>query len=530
MLVAASLITSFFRPAGRTGDLALLAAVFWFAPFWAGWSDGTALVRSLGTLTAGFAFPLLLHIVLAYPSGRLRSRSAGALVAAVYVEAALSAVGKAVVRDPFFDPNCWNNCLDNVFLVHSVPRWARGIEAVDLWFTAAAAGALAAMCISRLITSSPPARRGLWPVLAGGIVLASATIAHAVALRRTPLENPSDRTFKTIFLVGCAAVILIALGLVWTVFRARMQLRSVARVIAELGEAPPSGSLESALAVAIGDPELRIAYWLPASRRYVDSRGHPVDEPTVSRGRDVTPFDRDGRRVALVAHRAATVDLELETGAAVQLALENERLQAEVLAQLHDLRESRARIVETADAERRRLERDLHDGAQQQLLALSYELRVARAGAEAEGDAEAASLLTAASQEAQDALVELRDLAHGIYPAILGEAGLGPALATLADSAVIPIEIGETAPGRYAAPVEATAYLVVTEAIEDAARRGASFATVSAVRDDERLVIEVADDGSVRASALVHVADRVGAVGGRLEVEATILRAEIPCA
>jgi glucose-6-phosphate-specific signal transduction histidine kinase len=95
---------------------------------------------------------------------------------------------------------------------------------------------------------------------------------------------------------------------------------------------------------------------------------------------------------------------------------------------------------------------------------------------------------------------------------------------------VIPIEIGETAPGRYAAPVEATAYLVVTEAIEDAARRGASFATVSAVRDDERLVIEVADDGSVRASALVHVADRVGAVGGRLEVEATILRAEIPCA
>ena len=529
MLIAAGLVTSLFRPAGPSGDLALLAAFFWFAPFWAGWWGGPAVIRSLGTLTAGFAFPLLLHLVLAYPSGRLHSKGARTLVAALYLEAVLSAVGRALVRDPFFDPNCWNDCLDNVFLVRSVPRIARGIEAMDIWFAVAAGVALAAMCIWRLITASSPARRGLWPVLAGGIGVAAATIAHSVALRRMPLENPRDRTFQSIFLVGCAAVMIIALGLVWAVLRARIQRRSVARVVAELGEAPPSGSLESALAGAIGDPELRIAYWLPASQRYVDSRGHVVAEPTASRGRAVTPFARDGRRVALVAHHAATVDLELETGAAVRLALENERLQAEVLAQLHDLRESRARIVETGDVERRRLERDLHDGAQQRLLALSYELRVARAGAEADGEVETASLLADATHEAQAALVELRDLAHGIYPAILGEAGLGPALATLADSAVLPIEIGETACGRYAAPVEATAYLLVAEAIEDAARRGASFAAVRTVRDDGRLVIEVADDGTVRASAMIHVADHVGAVGGRLEVEATTVRAEIPC-
>jgi signal transduction histidine kinase len=247
-------------------------------------------------------------------------------------------------------------------------------------------------------------------------------------------------------------------------------------------------------------------------------------------GRAVTPLVRGGRRVALIAHAAAFAELEREIGAAVRLALENERLQAEVLAQLHDLRVSRTRIVETGDAERRRLERDLHDGAQQRLLALSYDLRVARAAAEAEGDVETASLLTDATADAQAAVGELRELAHGIHPAILTEAGLGPALATLADAAPLAVEIGETTGERYPAAVETAAYLVVAEAIDDAARRGASYAAVRAPRQVERLVVEVDDDGSERTSTMIHLSDRVGAVGGRLEVEPTALRAEIPCA
>jgi signal transduction histidine kinase len=332
------------------------------------------------------------------------------------------------------------------------------------------------------------------------------------------------------FVLGCAAVVVVALGLPWGLLHARIQRRSVARIVAELGEAPPPGSLESALARAIGDPELRIAYWLPASRRYVDSRGIPVGEPVASSGRAVTPLVRDGRRVAVVEHAAGVAELEREIGAAVRLALENERLQAEVLAQLHDLRESRTRIVATGDAERRRLERDLHDGAQQRLLALSYDLRVARAAAEGEGDAETGSLLAVATGEALAALVELRELAHGIHPAILTEAGLGPALATLADEAPIAVAIGETAGDRFASPVETTAYFVVAEAIDDAARRDARYAAVSAPRDEERLVVTVEDDGSERNSTMIQLADRVGAVGGRLVLEATTLRAEIPCA
>ena len=529
-LVAAGLVVSFARPARRIGDLALLAGFVWFAPFWAGWKGGPPFVLSLGTLAAGFAFPLLLHLVLAYPSGRLRSKGMRALVVVVYLEAALSALGRALFRDPFFDPNCWNNCTDNVFLARSLPRVARAIQEADLWFAAAAAAALATVCIWRLAAASAPARGMLWPVLSGGIALAVATIAHSVALDRMPLEDPSDRAFLSIFVAGCVAVIVLALGLPWAVLRARVQRRSVARIVAELGEAPPAGSLEPALARAIGDPELRIAYWLPASRRYVDGGGRPVGEPLAGSGRAVTPLVRDGRRVALVAHAAGVAELEHEIGAAVRLALENERLQAEVLAQMHDLRESRTRIVETGDAERRRLERDLHDGAQQSLLALSYDLRLARAGAEAEGDVSTASRLAEATSEAQAALGELRELAEGIHPAILTEAGLRAALATIADAAPLAVEIGETAGERYPAPVETAAYLVVAEAIDDAARRGASYAVVSAPLHDERLLVKVEDDGSDRTSSMIHLADRVGAIGGVLEVEGTTLRAEIPCA
>ena len=135
--------------------------------------------------------------------------------------------------------------------------------------------------------------------------------------------------------------------------------------------------------------------------------------------------------MALVIHDAALSgarELEREIGAAARLAVDNERLRAEVLAQLEDLRASRARIVEAGDSARRRIERDLHDGAQQRLLTLSYELRLARADAEADGDEALAPLLAVDGEEVQAALAELRDLAHGIYPAILTEAGLGPAL------------------------------------------------------------------------------------------------------
>ena len=528
-LLAAGLVMSVARLSGRIADLALLASVAWFAPFWAGWKGGPPLVVSVGTLATGLAFPLLVHVVMAYPTGRLRSSGAQAFVLVVYLEAALSALGRALFRDPFFDPNCWDNCTDNVFLVRSFPRVARGIQNADLWFTAVAAAALAALCAYRLVAASPAARRTVAPVLSGGIVLAAATIAHSVALARRPLEDPSDAASLSIFVVGCGGVILIALGLPWGLLLTRIQRRSVARIVSELGDAPSPGSLESALAKAMGDPDLRIAYWLSSSGSYVDARGRPVEIPVGGPGRAVTPLERDGMRVALVDHAAAIGELERELGSAVRLALENERLQAGVLAQLHDLRESRMRIVETGDDERRRLERDLHDGAQQRLLALSYELRLAGSAAATDGDTETASVLEDATAQAQIALGELRDLAHGIHPAILTEAGLGPALVSLAEASPFPIEIGGLVEERYPSSVEATAYQVVAEAIDDAAQRGGTHAIVGVTRERDWLVVSVEDDGGTRTSEPIRLADRVGAVGGRLDVGAASLRADIPC-
>lgn len=529
-LILAGLVVSMRSSMSRVGYLALVAGFAWFAPFWVGWTGGPPLVRSLGMVVAGFVLPVLFHLVLAYPSGRLQSKLARALVATLYLESVLSSVGRALFRDPYFDlRGCWDNCEDNVFLVRSLPRLARTIQTADVWFAAVAGGALMAFCAWRLLAATGPARRALWPSSAAGVLLGAAAAAHSIALSHA-LEDPDDPTFISIFIIQCAAVGLLAGSLLWGSLRARVQRRSVARIVAGLGEAPAPGFLESALGRAVGDPALRMAYWLPDSGRYVDPLGRPVAEPTAAPGRATTALVRDGREVGMVTHAASVSELEREIGAAVRLALDNERLQAEILTQLIDLRTSRSRIVETGDSERRRLERDLHDGAQQRLLALSFDLRLAAAAAQADGEAETASLLAEATKEAQAALGELRELARGIYPAILTEAGLASAIATLADGALLPVEIAQMNEERYPAPVETAVYLVVAEAIDDAAARGASYVSLGLLREGDRLVVTVEDDGSERTSSMIHLADRVGALGGSLDLEPTNVRAEVPCA
>jgi signal transduction histidine kinase len=220
-------------------------------------------------------------------------------------------------------------------------------------------------------------------------------------------------------------------------------------------------------------------------------------------------------------------ELEREIGAAARLAVDNERLRAEVLTQLEDLRASRARIVEAGDSARQRIERDLHDGAQQRLLTVSYELRLARAAADAGGDAELATILASGCTEVQAALVELRELAHGIYPVILTEAGLGPALETLSDETPLAVEVAEVPGERLPPAVERAAYLVVAATIDAAAREGADHLAMSMRREGGELLVSV---GPVASEPPVHLADRVGALGGRIRVEDGTLRAEIPCA
>ena len=529
-LVAAGLVICLGPRPRRNGDLALLAGFTWFAPVWAAWQNGPPLFPSLAAVLGGFTFPLIVHLVLAYPDGRASSAPARALIAAAYAEALLAAAVLALFRDPYFDPGCLANCNVNAFLVRPLPSLARAAGIADRWFAATAAAGLIAICAARLAAGSRPARRRLMPVAVPAIMFAAAVAARAIALLRTTVEDPFNAALFTIFAVASAAIIFLATGLISGVARARAERRAITRIAVNLDEAPSPGSLPTALAEALHDPDLRIAYWLPGAQRYIDASGHAVPEPAAKPRGTVTRLMRNGRTVAAVSHAGAAPVLDRHMGPAIALGLENERLQAELLAQLEELRASRARIVENADAERRTLERDLHDGAQQRLLALSYDIRLARAGAEADNDTAAVMALATAMEQTGAALEELRELAHGIYPAVLAEAGLAPALATLADTAPLPVQILQADDRRYPAPVEAAAYFTVAEAIDDAARRGADGAAVTVTHQGGQLVVTVEDNGTGRNAPMVMLADRVGALGGSLDIMETVCRAEIPCA
>jgi signal transduction histidine kinase len=312
---------------------------------------------------------------------------------------------------------------------------------------------------------------------------------------------------------------------------------AVNELVARLGAG--SGDLQVALADALRDPSLALAYWLPERGEWVDARGETVALPDdASR---CTPVERDGRTIAMLVHDpslAEEPELVHAVGGAAALALENERLTAELRATVSELRASRARIVESADAARRKIERDLHDGAQQRLVALALSLRLARSRV-ADDPAAAGELLDGASQNLDEAIRELRELARGIHPAVLSDRGLGSALEALAQRMPLPIEIAGVPAERLPAPVEAAAYFVVAEALTNVARYAdASHASVDVHCSDRTLIVTVSDDGiggadPANGSGLNGLSDRIAALDGRLEVSSppgrgTTVRAVIP--
>lgn len=516
----------------RLGVLALAAAVAWCAPDWAGWSSGPALARAFGASAAPFLLPIVLQLVLTLPSGRFRTRGARATVACAYVAAACAGPGAALVRDPVVAAYCWPNCTGNALLVHSDKGLADFLSA--FWLrTAFVIGALiASAALLRIVRASPTGRRGLWPALAPAVVFGAAVAAYALALHHDPAEDPAASGFATLFLLRALSLAALAAGLAWSLTRVARSRVAVMRLSRDLGDSPAPGALREALGAALGDPRLEVVYPL-ADGRFVDGRGRGTQPPSRAAGRAITPITRGGQQVVLVGHDAALLEgpaLERELGAAARVAVENERLQAEVLAQLDDLRASRTRIVVAGDAARRQLERDLHDGAQQRLVALSYDLRLARSSAATDGDDDLVSDLDTAIAQTQGALAELRELAQGIYPAILAEAGLAVALHAVAESARLPLELRLVTTERFDAAVEAAAYVTVTDAIADAVARGASYLAGRVEREEGQLVVELEDDGSERPGPLSHAADRIGALAGHLETGPSQLRAEIPCA
>ena len=529
--VASGLVASERRPENAIGKAMVATGFVWFVHelVWTTdplpWTLGQLLES---TYLLGFGF-----LLVSFPDGRLHTAAerwvlgvAVLIVGPLQIAWLLLGYGDA--------RGC--ACPENVLRIADAPGASEAIVHLQQVLGAALAVATIAVVARRWRAASPSRRLAIAPVLVTGAIAFALIIPWTL---NDALDEPLDEWPDVAVQLALAAVpVAFLVGLL----RTRLARGAVADLLVELGGPVAPGALRGALARALRDPTLDVAYWLADGERFVDADGRPVSLPD-GRDRAVTEVQREGRRIAALVHDPALADepeLVASAGAAAALALENERLQAKLRARLEELRASRARIVEAAQQERRRIERDLHDGTQQRLVSIAMTLGLADSRLDRDPPA-ARSLLDEARASLTDALRELRELSQGIHPGILNERGLRAALEELAYSARLPLELEVALSQRLPDRVEAAAYYVVSEALTNIAKyAGASAVRIRVQRTDGRAVVEVADDGvggadNARGTGLRGLADRVDALGGRLHVESppgrgTVVHAEIPCA
>ena len=518
------------RPEVWTGALMIAAGFCMFAGSLANFDS--AVPFTIGLVVASVGAAVICHLVLSFPDGRLHSGLERVVVAGAYVVT----IPLQVVMLMFmgFEHVTGCPCPSNLLFVRDDMSLHGAIMSTQRILGIVLAVAAGAIVLRRWQRASAPLRRALAPILLTGgmtILLLLGTLLAA---------QVSTSAWATVSAAERVATALVPLAYLVGLFRARLGRVAVSDLVMELDQAPEPGRLRDSLARALHDPSLELAYWVPEAEAYVGIDGRPV-EPVASRGRMVTMLERHGRRVAAVVHDTALAEdpaLLNAVSAAAGLALENERLLAELRAQLEQLRESRARIVEAGDTERRRLERNLHDGAQQRLVSLALALGLAESKVEQEPGT-AVTLLQAAREELTMALSELRELARGIHPAVLTERGLTYALTGLVERAPVEVALDVNLDRRPPPAIEAAAYYVVAEALANVAKYAqATTATVSVRTERERLRVEVGDDGiggadASAGSGLRGLDDRVQAVGGSLRVtsrpdEGTRILAELP--
>jgi signal transduction histidine kinase len=484
-------------------------------------------------------YALVPHSALAYPFGAVRDRAERALVKVAYAVVLALPVAILLFHAPGqpltgFD----RSSRESLIMITGDADVVEALQkALVVIFYLVLGSCFIALLVRRLVTSPPRMRRILAPLLLAAVAIALRAIFEGVT---TFVDQPL--AYDYLFWWQIAAFIALPLALLAGLLRARLARASVGDLVLELERTPPSG-MRDALARALGDPTLELAFWLPAQRTYVDSAGNAFVLPADDSRRVVTRLEHDGEPLAAIVHDPSLQEeprLVQGAGAAAHLALENARLQAETRAQLLQVQESRARIVAASDEARRRIERDLHDGAQQRLVALALELRTAQRRLGGRTDPEVDLLLATASSELQEAVTELRELARGVHPAILTEEGLAAAVESLAGRTPTPVSL-DVCEERLPPPVEATAYFVVCEALTNVTKHAeAASARISARRRNGTLVVEVEDDGVGGAridgsSGLRGLIDRVEALGGHVTIESprgvgTKIEAEIPCA
>jgi signal transduction histidine kinase len=475
---------------------------------------------------------LLYHMLLAFPAGTLRSGLERALVVTTYFSAWIVHPVQVLFQDP-----TRLGLPENPLLIEGHAALSADLSRARYWLALALLGALGFILIRRWVTAASSQRRGLAPVLvSGGLVMALLAVWYAALLAEVD-QDVVQRLEDARYVVLCTVPFAFLAGLL----RSRVAgATAVSEVVARLGDPTlRRAGLGPALSDALEGTSLQLAYLHPDGG-YYDETHRRVAIPPNAVDRVAIPLDASERPVAMLTYDASREDerdLVRAVSAAATLTLENEHLATELRAKVEEVTASRARIVESGDAARRRLQRDLHDGAQQRLVSLAIRLRLL--ATRVDGDPETAGELDAARGELDQALEELRELARGLHPSVLTDRGLAVALHALAERAPVPVELQVADGGRLPRGVESASYFVVAEALTNVAKYArATRARVEVARVDGQLTIEVTDDGvggadPARGSGLRGLFDRISALEGTLEVDSppgggTAIRAAIP--
>ena len=523
-LLSAGLLMAAAVATWRTGALfpMLLAgtSLAWLASEWNNPAAGAAFTPGL-VLYAAWP-PLMAAAALrGLDEQRLDRPGAALLLVAFGTGVGVLGLASALVFDPVAQ-GC-TDCPTNVLRVADAPGLGHALGQTGLALSAAWTATFAVLALTRIALASPARRRWSAPVLvpaAAAVVLWGADAAHSVQ-RGFVSNDPTDRALR---LAEAGALILVAAGVALARLRAARTRNALARLVLDIGAAPKPGEVRAWLADRLEDPTLTLLYHLEDGV-WIDAEGTatalaPPDD------REATRVRVAGQDVFAVVHRRGLLDdptLLSELVSIASLALEHDRLHAVCQARLEQLRASRSRIVAEADSQRRQLERDLHDGAQQRLVALALTIRLARRRI-AVGDQELDARLAAAEAGVRAAVVALRDVAHGLFPTVLAEEGLAAALDELSEQ--VPRLVPRALPaGRFPGEVESAAYFATLESL----RQTELQVVVDAVAENGRLRV-VIGMGLHSPGTMLQIQDRVGAVGGTAVVCDGQLRLEMPCA
>jgi signal transduction histidine kinase len=504
------------------------------------------LLHSVGVLTDIVAFTVGYYVIFMFPEERLRGLLEKVLLAGVIL-----VVDVPFLMWFFFSPvvaggaplaQCNASCPRNALMIADKPTVADGFGSTETDMSVVLAAAIVAGLCYRLIRASRPRRRALLPVYVPAFML---TVPWGIFwLVQTGLFALSPDTVHMIARFVTTGRILLSFGFLLAIVQA-MFFAGVAMktILSRLGENEDPAHLQGLVADALDDPTIELGFEVDrGSGAFVDPRGHRLDPTRLEADRSATLLERRGATVAYMVHDSVLdTDPELvqAAGQAVLLALQSGRLEVDLQTKVAELRESRGRIVAVGDAERRRIERDLHDGAQQRLMAIQVRLGLAKEHA---GDEALASELEAIREDAAVAVEELRALARGIYPTVLLERGVADAVRSLAMTAPVPIDVTDSGIGRCPPGAEAAIYFCVLEAVQNTVKHAGRGARVSVMFDRSPGHVEfiVSDDGVgtepgavTTGTGLIGMRDRIGAVGGELEItsrpgEGTSVRGTVP--